>query len=643
MKMSERIKKFFQKTFWGFQYYANKNFRASWKMTDYLTAYQSSTYVYACVRKRAEKVGEIDFVLMSGDKEVENHPILNLLYRPNPYQTKNEFFELYQIYKDLAGCAFIYLIRTGVNAVPREMYLLRPDWITVVVDEATGLIGGYKYKLPNGKEQVYASTDVVFTAYPSPLNAIYGQSPLVAGALSVDTEKQLAEYHYNVLKNGGKVEGILSYKVDTMTQEQIDGIKREFAKNYSGTENAGKLLVSYGDSSYQNLGLTPAELSYIESKKMTRDDILLLFGVPKAIVAQTDDVNYSNAKEGKSIFLSETIRPLLENLVTKLDEFLVPEQYELTYIDPTPDDVDLRLKKIESGLKNGYMTINEAREQMDLEAVDNGDEILIPFSLVPLGQEAVNDAPADTTPKSLKKLKHPLQDPMRRKIYGEMYIKKMDRQENLMLRKLKTYFNGQKNRVVEHLSAGVKGLEDEGFNIELEIEIARSMFYPVIEKFAKQAGEEALILTGSDKVFKLSGKIVTTLKKRADLFADSINRTTFEQLQRTFKESFAAGEGRLDLIKRIKDVYGDISMGRAGVIARTETGVATQEGTFEGYKQGNIDLKIWVSTMDDKVRESHYELNGEERPLDMPFSNGLQFPLDPDGAPEEVINCRCTI
>jgi uncharacterized protein with gpF-like domain len=56
-----------------------------------------------------------------------------------------------------------------------------------------------------------------------------------------------------------------------------------------------------------------------------------------------------------------------------------------------------------------------------------------------------------------------------------------------------------------------------------------------------------------------------------------------------------------------------------------------------------VCTKVWVATADDRTRESHAELDGEEVLVDEPFSNGLMCPADPTGEPEEVYNCRCTI
>lgn len=79
--------------------------------------------------------------------------------------------------------------------------------------------------------------------------------------------------------------------------------------------------------------------------------------------------------------------------------------------------------------------------------------------------------------------------------------------------------------------------------------------------------------------------------------------------------------------------------------ARTAFGSAQNAGKLESMKQANdmgLDTqKMWVSAGDNKVRDSHAHLDGQIRATDEKFDNGLLFPLDPDGAPAEVYNCRC--
>jgi SPP1 gp7 family putative phage head morphogenesis protein len=81
-------------------------------------------------------------------------------------------------------------------------------------------------------------------------------------------------------------------------------------------------------------------------------------------------------------------------------------------------------------------------------------------------------------------------------------------------------------------------------------------------------------------------------------------------------------------------------------IARTEVLTAVSLGQAAAMKDAAKvvpDLqKMWISANDDRVRDSHEMLHGDIVPHGKEFDNGLQFPRDPSGPPEEVINCRCT-
>lgn len=90
-----------------------------------------------------------------------------------------------------------------------------------------------------------------------------------------------------------------------------------------------------------------------------------------------------------------------------------------------------------------------------------------------------------------------------------------------------------------------------------------------------------------------------------------------------------------------------IGYNRAVRIARTEghrIQCASTMDAMETAKERGADvIKQWDATLDARTRDSHAKIDGEIRELDKPFSNGLMYPGDPHGRPEEVINCRCAL
>lgn len=69
-----------------------------------------------------------------------------------------------------------------------------------------------------------------------------------------------------------------------------------------------------------------------------------------------------------------------------------------------------------------------------------------------------------------------------------------------------------------------------------------------------------------------------------------------------------------------------------------------RQASFERAQDMGIEMqKQWMATLDDRTRDSHALMDGERVDLDESFSNGLDYPADPSGDPEEVYNCRCTM
>lgn len=106
------------------------------------------------------------------------------------------------------------------------------------------------------------------------------------------------------------------------------------------------------------------------------------------------------------------------------------------------------------------------------------------------------------------------------------------------------------------------------------------------------------------------------------------------------------GESIPQMSKRFEAVT-DMDKEAAIRNARTMTTEAENAGRLASMEQaeemGLEYAKVWMSTHDERTRESHARMDGETVPLDKKFSNGLEYPGDPNGAPEEVYNCRCSL
>ena len=106
------------------------------------------------------------------------------------------------------------------------------------------------------------------------------------------------------------------------------------------------------------------------------------------------------------------------------------------------------------------------------------------------------------------------------------------------------------------------------------------------------------------------------------------------------------GESIPQMSKRLREVT-DMDKNASIRNARTMTTEAENGGRLDSMHEAeSLGLeyeKTWMSTHDERTRESHARMDGETVPLDEPFSNGLMYPADPSGPPEEVYNCRCSL
>jgi SPP1 gp7 family putative phage head morphogenesis protein len=126
-----------------------------------------------------------------------------------------------------------------------------------------------------------------------------------------------------------------------------------------------------------------------------------------------------------------------------------------------------------------------------------------------------------------------------------------------------------------------------------------------------------------------------------DLLKDE--RWNKQRLNGEVLQGILRGESMDKIAERISPM---VDGNRAAAIRNARTAVTSAEnrGRIDGMKAvdeecGLVYEKRWIATNDSRTRESHADIDGETVPLDEPFSNGLMYPADPDGEPEEVFNC----
>lgn len=169
--------------------------------------------------------------------------------------------------------------------------------------------------------------------------------------------------------------------------------------------------------------------------------------------------------------------------------------------------------------------------------------------------------------------------------------------------------------------------------------------YNALESAVDGVGGYSFTLVDADTVRNLAVTDTSLLPyKEIDQAKDipwNMKKINAETLQ-----GILQGESMDKIAKRIMNVQ-EMNKTQAIRSARTIVTGAENKGRQDSYARAEADgiilQKEWIATNDSRTRHSHAALDGATVDQDKKFDNGLMFPGDPTGRPEEVWNCRCSV
>lgn len=106
---------------------------------------------------------------------------------------------------------------------------------------------------------------------------------------------------------------------------------------------------------------------------------------------------------------------------------------------------------------------------------------------------------------------------------------------------------------------------------------------------------------------------------------------------------FEQGKSPLDMRRSLKHDWPGIAGWRFDRIARTESLIGVNSGSFETMRRNGVQFIEWQAHLDNRVRPSHREMDGYEVKVGDKFPNGCRYPGDPDASIKEIVNCRCVL
>ncbi len=340
-----------------------------------------NSVLFSCVKEISSAVAGVPWLLFrrlsNGERrEVLQHPLLDLIERPNPLQGKFEWIESAASFLYLSGNAYLECVGSGDrSAMPKELYVLRPDRMRVVPDPIH-FVGGYEYTV-SGRKVKFSSDRILHLKLFHPLDDWYGLSPVQVAALAIDKLNSGDKWNSSLLQNAAVPSGALTCK-QRLTDEQFERLKTEMRQQIQGVNNAREPLLLEQDLEWKELGISPKDMDWIEGLKMSALQVAQVYNVPPELIGLSP-ATYQNRKEARKALYTEVVCPLLNRFRDALNNWLVPRFGENLLLDYNKDGIEA-LSEDQEALWNRvnqseFLTLNEKRRMVGFDDISGGDQI----------------------------------------------------------------------------------------------------------------------------------------------------------------------------------------------------------------------------------------------------------------------------
>ncbi|WP_338749804.1 phage portal protein [Bacillus sp. FJAT-52991] len=642
--------------------------------------FEKNVWVYRCVMAIARSAASIPIVLYQkkGKElvEIEQHPLLDLLNKPNPHESAIDFREKLIAFLLLSGNT--YQEMNGPNrGAPTELWTWRPDRVTIV--PGGNYIKTFRYSV-SGKDVDAPYEKIIHSKFFSPLDDFYGMGPIQVARQTVDMDNATAEWNTSLTQNHAAPSGFLKTE-KSLAEPQYNRLKAMMRRMFGGKKNAGKAHLLEGGLEWQQLGLSPKDMDFINSRKMTREEICAVFGVPPQIVGIQDSSTYNNYKEARAAFYMETVLPTLDKIISGWNHKLVPlfgenliVGYDVDQIEALQETSDTKWARL-SGMKD-ILTVNEIRQALGYEDIDGGNVRYVPVGVYPEGEDAPelpdineqNNESADNEDDPIKQAENIFTKAtaeIERKASDARYIAEIERRR---IGYIKSAEKLVKKRFEAEMKVVISAFKEDGeAATEKAIEQQQQEWKKTLtaawlatseafsesnyNRLAEQAKSKGKAF---EKKFIFEEEFPEILAFMHEYISEQvaeavvlISAFSIERLKVVIGDSVAAGETIQDTAKRIQNLYGEeFSKERALTIARTEVISASNYGNRMGAKATGLELnKTWLSAGGDRTRDTHKAANGQTREMDELYDVGgakAMFPGDPSLPAKERVKCRCT-
>ncbi|ASY44669.1 phage portal protein [Sphingobium xenophagum] len=330
-------------------------------------AAENLSTVLACTTAVASALAYVPALIYRRDGngnriEVATHPLGRLVKGGvNPQQTWPDFLEHWIASALLTGNGLAEIIRGGNGQLAGFAWV---PWGMVTVQELPS--GRLAYDIGDGKGRTRRLLEgEVLHLRDRTDDGRIGRSRLSRAAETVQGVDLANRHARNFLANGASPSGVIEHP-GTMTMEQRNGLRSQFADRHSGAANAGSTLILDGGLTWKAAQISPEDAELLETRKFGVIEICRLFQVPPPIVQAYENNTFTNAAQAGLWFATFCLAPWARKIEAEFARsvFTAGSGYELE-LDLSGflrGDPETRWNAHKIALETGVLDTDEVRQ-----------------------------------------------------------------------------------------------------------------------------------------------------------------------------------------------------------------------------------------------------------------------------------------
>ena len=324
------------------------------------------TPVYRAVTLIANDVARVEL-------EISAPGAASLLANPSRYMSAHEFRRAMTMQLLLWGNAFAAINRTRGGELI-ELILLDADSVSL---DTTGTVPFYRTRLYGDLQM-----DQVLHLRAPNTTGLWGESPINLCRTSLSLLAAQEDMALKAYTNAGNPKLALVHP-GPLSLEARQRIMADYEAKHSGSSNSGKPLVLAEGMRVERISSTIDDVGLEAARRYSVGDVSRIYGVPSSYLAENAGPSYGTLEWLSRMYVDACLQQWLnvwkaeilaklagpgENVTWDTDELVRPGMAET-------------MAALRTAVEAGFMTRNEAREELDLAPLPGLDAPIVALNM----------------------------------------------------------------------------------------------------------------------------------------------------------------------------------------------------------------------------------------------------------------------